>query len=99
MLIAQVALNTLLFIISIVGLIYNRRNILVVLICIELMLLSVNLNFVVASVYLNDFYGQIFSLFILTIAAAESAIGLAIIILYYKIRGTIVLNSLFLIKK
>jgi len=57
--------------------------------CIELVLLSLNLNFVTFSVYLDDLYGQIFSLFILTIAAAESATGLAIIIIYYRIRGSI----------
>jgi NADH-quinone oxidoreductase subunit K len=57
--------------------------------CIELLLLSINLNFIVFSAYLDDIYGQIFALFILTIAAAESAIGLAIIIIYYRIRGSI----------
>lgn len=61
--------------------------------CIELMLLSVNLNFIVFSVYLDDAYGQIFSLFILTVAAAESAIGLAVLILYYRIRGKISINQ------
>lgn len=61
--------------------------------CIELILLSVNLNFIVFSFYLDDSYGQIFSLFILTIAAAESAIGLAILILYYRIRGKILINQ------
>jgi hypothetical protein len=57
------------------------------------MLLSVNLNFIVFSVYLDDAYGQIFSLFILTVAAAESAIGLAVLILYYRIRGKISINQ------
>jgi len=61
--------------------------------CIELMLLSVNMNFIVFSIYLDDVYGQIFSLFILTVAAAESAIGLAILILYYRLRGKISINQ------
>ena len=66
--------------------------------CIELMLLNINTNFIVFSVYLDDLYGQIFSLFILTVAASESAIGLAIIILYYRIRGNINLNQIALLK-
>jgi len=66
--------------------------------CIELMLLGLNLNFILFSVYLDDLYGEIFSFFILTIAAAESAIGLAIIIIYYRIRGNINTNFKFLIK-
>jgi NADH-quinone oxidoreductase subunit K len=66
--------------------------------CVELILLSVNLNFILFSVYLDDFYGQIFSLFVLTIAAAESAIGLAILILYYRIRGDISINQLATLK-
>lgn len=61
--------------------------------CIELMLLSVNMNFILFSIYLDDIYGQIFSLFILTVAAAESAIGLAILILYYRLRGKISINE------
>ena len=89
MLLTQITVNLFLFIISIVGMILNRRHILITLMCIELVLLSLNLNFVTFSVYLDDLYGQIFSLFILTIAAAESATGLAIIIIYYRIRGSI----------
>jgi NADH-quinone oxidoreductase subunit K len=61
--------------------------------CVELILLSVNLNFILFSVYLDDFYGQIFSLFILTVAAGESAVGLAILIIYFRIRGSIFLES------
>jgi len=80
------------------GVIFNRRNILIILMCIELMLLGLNLNFILFSVYLDDLYGEIFSFFILTIAAAESAIGLAVIIIYYRIRGNINTNSLFIIK-
>ena len=74
MFILQILTNTFLFFTGMFGIILNRTSILLILMCIELMLLSVNLNFIVFSVYLDDFYGQIFSLFILTIAAAESAV-------------------------
>ena len=67
--------------------------ILVVLVCLELVLLSLNLNFITFFVYLDDIYGQLFSLFILTVAAAESAVGLAIIIIYYRVRGNIVVDK------
>jgi len=66
--------------------------------CIELILLGVNLNFILFSMYLDDVYGQLFSLFILTVAAAESAIGLAILILYYRIRGNIYINQKAILK-
>lgn len=89
MFINQLVFNLLLFISSSLGLIFNHKNFLVTLMCLELLLLSVNLNFITFSVYLDDFYGQIFSMFILSIAASESAIGLAIIILYNRIKGTI----------
>lgn len=98
MILIQLAANALLFVIGIAGIVYNRRNILIVLMCIELILLSVNLNFIVFSIYLDDFYGQIFSLFILTVAAAESAIGLAILILYYRTRGNIFINQVAVLK-
>jgi NADH-quinone oxidoreductase subunit K len=94
----QILTNIFLFFIGIFGIISNRRSILVILMCIELILLSVNLNFVLFSIYLDDFYGQIFSLFILTVAAAESAIGLAILILYYRIRGKILINQVATLK-
>lgn len=93
MIIIQLLSNSFIFFTGIFGIITNQRSILLILMCIELLLLSVNLNFIVFSVYLDDFYGQIFSLFILTIAAAESAIGLAILILYYRIRGKISINQ------
>ena len=81
--------NTSLFAIGVLGLIQNRENILIILMSIELMLLAVNMNLVVFSVYLDDILGQVFALFVLTIAAAESAIGLAILVVYYRVRGTI----------
>ncbi|MFT7228081.1 MAG: NADH-quinone oxidoreductase subunit K [Methylophilaceae bacterium] len=77
-------LSALLFAISIVGIFLNRRNIIIVLMAIELMLLAVNLNFLAFSHYLNDIAGQVFVFFILTVAAAESAIGLAILVVLFR---------------
>jgi len=94
----QILANILLFLTGIFGILKNKRNILIILMCIELVLLSVNLNFITFSLYLDDIYGQIFSLFILTIAAAESAIGLAILIIYYRIRGDISINQIAILK-
>ena len=98
MFIKQLIVNILLFFISLFGLVFNSRNIIITLMCIELLLLSLNLNFIIFSIYLDDFYGQIFSLFILTIAAAESSIGLALIILYYRTRGKISIDQLALLR-
>ncbi|WP_297484678.1 NADH-quinone oxidoreductase subunit NuoK [Ferrovum sp.] len=77
-------LGSLLFAISIVGIFLNRKNLIILLMCIELMLLAVNMNFVAFSHYLHDTAGQIFVLFILTVAAAESAIGLAILVVLFR---------------
>ena len=99
MFLIQLTTNILLFITGLVGMVLNRRNILIILMCIEMVLLSLNLNFIVFSVYFDDLYGQIFSLFILTVAAAESAIGLAIIIIYYRLRGSILMNQITVLKK
>ena len=99
MFLTQLATNLLLFIIGLLGIVLNRRNILIVLMCIELVLLSLNLNFITFSVYFDDLYGQLFSLFILTVAAAESAIGLAIIIVYYRIRSNISMEQVPVLKK
>ena len=77
------------FTIGIVGIFLNRKNIIVILMSIELILLAVNINLVSFSIYINDLAGQIFTLFILTVAAAEAAIGLAIIVIYYRNSGTI----------
>lgn len=81
--------TTILFLIGCLGLILNRKNILIIIMSIELTLLAVTLNFIIFSIYLDDIVGQIFVIFILTIAAAESAIGLSILISYYKLKGTI----------
>ena len=77
------------FTIGVVGIFLNRKNIIVILMSIELILLAVNINLVSFSIYMNDLVGQIFTLFILTVAAAEAAIGLAIIVVYYRNRGSI----------
>ena len=77
------------FTIGVVGIFLNRKNIIVILMSIELMFLAVNINLVSFSIYLNDLTGQIFAIFILTVAAAEAAIGLAIIVIYYRNSGTI----------
>ena len=77
------------FTIGVVGIFLNRKNIIVILMSIELILLAVNINLVSFSIYMNDLVGQIFTLFILTVAAAEAAIGLAIFVIYYRNSGTI----------
>ena len=82
-------INFFLFCLGLFGIILNRQNIIIILMSFELVLLSINLNFLYFSVFIDDIVGQIFSLIILTIAAAESAIGLAIIILLFKISGNI----------
>jgi NADH-quinone oxidoreductase subunit K len=86
-------ISTLIFLFGILGLILNKRNLLVILMSIELMLLGINLNFIFFSIYLDDLMGQIFALYILTVAAAESAIGLAIFTVYYKDKQTILLDG------
>jgi NADH-quinone oxidoreductase subunit K len=79
----------LLFTIGVIGIFVNRRNIIVILMAIELMLLAVNINFVAFSVYQHNMVGQIFTMIILTVAAAEAAIGLAILVVYFRNRGDI----------
>lgn len=83
-----------LFTLGTLGLVLNRKNILIIIISIELMLLAVNLNFLVFSVYLDDILGQLFVLFILTVAATESSIGLAILVSYYRIKNTILVETI-----
>lgn len=82
-------LSLIIFFIGVVGIFITRRNIIIIIMSIELMLLAVNILFIFLSIYLDDIIGQIFSLYILTIAAAESSIGLALIVIYYRLRGTI----------
>jgi len=90
--------SILLFLIGLSGIMLNRKNIILMLMSIELMLLSVNFNFIIFSFFLDDLIGQIFALFILTVAAAESAIGLAILLIYYRIRGTVSIDFVNLLK-
>ncbi|MEK0419289.1 MAG: hypothetical protein RI949_3295 [Pseudomonadota bacterium] len=87
-------LGALLFAMSVVGIFMNRRNLIVLLMALELMLLAVNLNFVAFSHYLGDMAGQVFVFFILTVAAAESAIGLAILVVLFRNRATIAVDEL-----
>ena len=82
-------LGAIIFTVGVIGIFLNRKNVIVILMCIELILLAVNINLVSFSIFLNDLNGQIFTLFILTVAAAEAAIGLAIIVVYYRNTGTI----------
>ena len=83
------SLAAIIFSIGLAGVFLNRKNIIVILMSIELILLAVNINLVSFSIFINDLTGQIFTLFILTVAAAEAAIGLAIIVVYYRNSGTI----------
>ena len=87
-----------LFFIGLSGIFLNRKNILLLLMSIELMLLAINFNFIVFSVFLDDVLGQLFALLVLTVAAAESAIGLAILVVYYRIRGTIAIEFINLMR-
>jgi NADH-quinone oxidoreductase subunit K len=87
-------LAALLFSISVAGIFINRKNVIVLLMCIELMLLAVNTNFIAFSRYLDDVSGQVFVFFILTVAAAEAAIGLAILVVLFRNRNTINVDEL-----
>lgn len=91
-------ISIVLFLIGLLGIFLIKKNIIIILMSIELMLLSININFIIFSTYLDDLHGQIFSLFILTVAAAESAIGLAILVVYYRIKGLISINFINSIK-
>ena len=86
---SYLTLSAILFAISVAGIFINRKNAVIILMCIELMLLSANINFVAFSHYLNDPAGQVFVFFILTVAAAEAAIGLAILVVVFRNRRTI----------
>lgn len=92
------SLGGILFAMSVIGIFLNRKNLIVLLMCIELMLLAVNLNFVAFSHYLGDMAGQVFVFFILTVAAAESAIGLAILVVLFRNRSTINVDELDALK-
>lgn len=92
-LIKYIFVSVIIFLISFFGLIYNKKSILIILIAIELVLLSVNILFIVFSIYLDDIIGQIFTLFILTIAAIETSIGLSLLLVSYRVRGNILIDN------
>lgn len=91
-------LNSSLFLVGLWGIFISRKNFIVILMSIELMLLAINLNFISFSFAIDDLFGALFALFVLTVAAAESAIGLAILILYYRLRGVISVDYISTIK-
>jgi NADH-quinone oxidoreductase subunit K len=88
------SLGAILFCLSVAGIFINRKNVIIILMCIELMLLAVNMNFVAFSRFLGNLDGQVFVFFILTVAAAEAAIGLAILVVLFRSRGTINVTEL-----
>ncbi len=83
-----------LFVLGVFGIFVNRKNVIIILMSVELMLLAVNINFVAFSTHLNDMVGQVFAMFVLTVAAAEAAIGLAILVIYFRNRGTIAVEDI-----
>lgn len=90
--------SSLLFFIGILGIFITRKNIILILVSIELMLLSINFNFAFFSIFFEDMMGQVFILYILTLAGAEASVGLAILIIFYRIRGIITLNFITCLK-
>ena len=88
-----VVVSSILFVLGVLGIFLNRKNIIVILMAIELILLAVNINLVAFSAFLGDLTGQIFAMFVLTVAAGEAAIGLAILVIYFRARGTIAVDS------
>ncbi len=92
------AVGAILFTIGVFGIFLNRKNVIIILMSIELILLAVNINFVAFSAHLGDLVGQVVSLFVLTVAAAEAAIGLAILVVYFRNRGTIAVEDINMMK-
>nr|YP_011017727.1 NADH dehydrogenase subunit 4L [Heterosiphonia pulchra]WQF69550.1 NADH dehydrogenase subunit 4L [Heterosiphonia pulchra] len=93
-----ITISSILFFISLLGMFLNQKNILIMLMSLEMIFLAVSFNLIYSSIYLDDINGQIFALFILTVAAAESSIGLAILVIYYRIRNTITVELMHLMK-
>jgi NADH-quinone oxidoreductase subunit K len=83
-----------LFVLGVLGIFLNRKNVIIILMAIELILLAVNINLVAFSAYLGDLVGQVFAMFVLTVAAGEAAIGLAILVIYFRNRGTIAVDDI-----
>ncbi|HFL8819562.1 MAG TPA: NADH-quinone oxidoreductase subunit NuoK [Candidatus Azoamicus sp. OHIO2] len=90
--------SSILFVIGLTGIFINRKNIIILLMCIELMLLAVNTNFIAFSRFIGDYTGQVFVFFILTVAAVEAAIGLAILVIIFRTRGTISVKRMNILK-
>jgi len=88
-----VIVSSILFVLGVLGIFLNRKNVIVILMAIELILLAVNLNFVAFSAFLHDLVGQVFAMFVLTVAAGEAAIGLAILVIYFRRRGSIAVDD------
>ncbi len=88
-----IIVSAILFVLGVLGIFINRKNIIIILMAIELILLSVNINLVAFSVYLGDLVGQVFAMFVLTVAAGEAAIGLAILVIYFRGRATIAVDD------
>jgi NADH-quinone oxidoreductase subunit K len=88
-----VAVSAILFVLGVLGIFINRKNLIIILMSIELILLAVNINFVAFSAFLNDLVGQVFAMFVLTVAAGEAAIGLAILVIYFRSRATIAVDD------
>jgi NADH-quinone oxidoreductase subunit K len=88
-----VGVSAVMFVLGVLGIFLNRKNVIIILMAIELILLSVNLNLVAFSAYLHDLVGQVFAMFVLTVAAGEAAIGLAILVIYFRGRGTIAVDD------
>ena len=91
-------LAAILFTLGVLGIFLNRKNVIIILMSIELMLLAVNINLVAFSVFLHDLVGQVFGMFVLTVAAGEAAIGLAILVVYFRSRGSIAVEDINLMK-
>lgn len=91
-------LSTLLFIIGSFGMFLSRKHVIIILISLELLVLAINLNFIIFSVFIDDLLGQVYSLIILTCGAAESALGMALLIVYYRLRGGISIELISLLK-
>ena len=91
-------LGAVLFTIGVFGIFLNRKNVIIILMSIELILLAVNINFVAFSAYLHDLAGQVFAMFVLTVAAGETSIGLAIVVVYFRNRGSIEVDDINLMR-
>ena len=93
-----ITVSALMFVIGVFGIFLNRKNVIVILMSIELILLAVNINFIAFAAHLQDLVGQVFALFVLTVAAAEAAIGLAILVVFYRNRGSIAVEDVSMMK-